>query len=65
MNPKIVTITCCQEELAPESVNHNLVILLTEVIALTMVMITLAMADIIALIPRPIAEKIEPCEMQW
>lgn len=64
MNPKIVTITCCQE-LAPESVNYNLVILLTEVIALTMVMITLAMADIIALIPRPIAEKIEPCKMQW
>jgi len=28
----------------------------------TMVMMTLAIAEMMALMPRPIAEKIEPCE---
>jgi hypothetical protein len=34
------------------------------VIAPTMVIITLAMAEMMALIPRPIAEKIEPWNVE-
>jgi hypothetical protein len=36
------------------------IVTITVVIAPTIVMITFAMADIMALIPPPIAEKIEP-----
>lgn len=38
--------------------------MLTVVMTPTIVIITLAMADMMALMPRPIAEKMEPCRIR-
>ena len=55
MTSKIVTITC--REFSVNIREHDI---LTVVIAPTIVMITVAIEEMIALIPRPIAEKIDP-----